>query len=78
MGPEEQAQTEAAVRAAWIEYRKAHRDATQLVRTSRRDVSEAIAAAHEAGLTIDQISAVLAQPRSVIERRLHSVTDQGA
>ena len=78
MAPEEQAQTEAAVRAAWMEYRKAHRDATLQVRAARRDASEAIAAAHAAGLTIDQISVVLAQPRSVIERRLHSVTGQGA
>lgn len=77
MGPEEQAQTEAAVRAVWMEYRKAHHDATRQVRTARRNASEAIAAAHEVGLTIDQISRVLAQPRSVIERRLNSVTDQG-
>lgn len=77
MGPEERAQAE-TVRAAWLEYRKAHRDTTQQVRTSRRAASEAIAAAHAAGLTIDRISTVLAQPRRVIERRLSSVTDQGA
>lgn len=78
MASEEQAQTEAAVRAVWMEYRKTHRDATLQVRAARRDASEAIAAAHAAGLTIDRISVVLAQPRSVIERRLSSVTDQGA
>lgn len=61
-----------------MEYRKAHHDAAVQVRAARRKASEAIAAARGAGLTIDQISRVLAQPRSVIERRLSTAGDQGA
>ena len=68
----EQAQAEARVRRAWVEYQAIHHDATVAVREASRCASDEIAAAYAAGLSVESLSEVLQRPISVIVHRLRS------
>lgn len=68
----EQAQAEARVRRAWVEYQAIHHDATVAVRDASRCASDEIAAAHAAGLSVERLSEVLQRPVSVVRHRLRS------